>query len=233
VSKFLRENLFSLNDASQAQLDLFANTFEERLMPILMRSVLDPSIPEDKTELDKYQTTSEKMLQFDHAMKHEGLTKFSSCCMKASLIPLIGLFYPENLTIIEFVSKINLLYARRRRSSLLVTVRQIIESEDQNTAEVTDATERGNFVCNTREDVAAHMYIGSLNTLHAIRMGQEFSKNADGGISNGKAGYEKQGQEINDCSFRLPTCHVSVQAQTLVELAYNTLSEAVSLDQER
>ncbi|KAJ3409466.1 Centromere/kinetochore protein zw10 [Chytridiales sp. JEL 0842] len=197
LCKFLRDNLFPKNE-STPELEAFSNIFGDQIFSIILRSVLDPSIPEDKIGLEKYQEIADKVISFDREMKAAGLV------------------YPDAMELLEFVSKINLLYARRRRSALLVTVRQIIEDEDQNTSEVTDATERG-----------------SLNTLLSIRSGNMAAKNTVPTNTNGKGGATgKQGQEINDCSFRLPTCYISVQAQTLVELAYNTLHEAASLDPE-
>ena len=53
---------------------------------------------------------------------------------------------PENREdISDFVSSVHLHFAEKKRAGLLMTVRDILQSEDQNTAEVTDATERGEF----------------------------------------------------------------------------------------
>ena len=42
-----------------------------------------------------------------------------------------------------------------------------------------------------------------------------------------KGGGGKEGIDMNDSAIRLPTMNVSVQAQMLIELVYQTLNEAI------
>jgi len=72
--------------------------------------------------------------------------------------------------------------------------------------------------------------IGGLGSLHGHKdAGSAPSKNVYG--TGGKAG--KEGIEGMDSSFKLPTCSVSVQTQTIVEMAYQSMNEAVKLGGER
>ncbi|TPX65145.1 hypothetical protein CcCBS67573_g08220 [Chytriomyces confervae] len=69
----------------------------------------------------------------------------------------------------------------------------------------------------------------SIRSLYSAKMGMAGNKT----ISESAPGKTtKTGLEINDISFRLPKCHVSVQAQTLVEQAYQILTEARTMDPE-
>ena len=49
----------------------------------------------------------------------------------------------DEFSISRFVNDIENEYSKKKRTDLLTIVREIILSEDQNTAEVTHATERG------------------------------------------------------------------------------------------
>lgn len=99
----------------------------------------------------------------------------------------------------KFVENVDIHYSEKKRRDLLVMAREVLMRDDHNTVEVTDTTERGGFNLGT-EDKAA--------------------------LAPKK---DKEGLEVNDGDdglITLPTCHVSIRTQTLVELIYQTLNEA-------
>lgn len=133
--------------------------------------------------------------------------------------------------------------------------REILLSEDHNTVEVTHATERGlspnQFdpqnansvicVCTTQgtNEFPFSKPIILIKTLCRIAGGLSISsmnKNQPGGAPPDKPGLAKEkggkeGTEVIEGAFKLPTCHVTVQTQTLVELAYQTLTGATQADE--
>lgn len=99
----------------------------------------------------------------------------------------------------DFVANIYLRFTKQKRNHLLSAVRDIIMDDDKNTAEVEDATERG-----------------------GIKLIGAGKPNAKDSALAGKGG---KGAIAIDPSLRLPRMHVSVQAQTLVEMAYQLFSD--------
>jgi hypothetical protein len=94
-------------------------------------------------------------------------------------------------------------FATKRRSQLLAVAREILTSNDTNTVEVCQATERGG--------------------LYALSEGKQKGFDA-AQQEGGKTG--KEGQETTAEIFDIPACHISIQAQMLVELCYQTIGES-------
>ncbi|KAI8610377.1 Centromere/kinetochore Zw10-domain-containing protein [Chytriomyces sp. MP71] len=201
VLQFLRDSVIGAVDLQSQdwtpENELFVHVLFPMLFDTLSKACLAPSIPDNSEDMEKYGDFCDLIRKFDTRLKEARLS------------------FPENENFEEFVKTGRLQYARRRKAHMLLHIREIIESEDQNTYEVEEATERG-----------------SLRSLYAARMGLIGGK-LETSMPQGKAGMtEKHGLEADDVSFRLPKCHVSVQAQTLVEQAYQTLTEAVNMDSE-
>ncbi|KAI9351455.1 Centromere/kinetochore Zw10-domain-containing protein [Obelidium mucronatum] len=196
--KFLRDCLLGPVKDGQwtPENECFVNILSPMLVNTLLEFSMYPSIPDNRDDMSKYGDYLEAVRLFDRRMKDESL------------------FFSDNMEMMEFVVTANVQYARKRKSKLLINVRKIIESEDQNTYEVEDATERG-----------------SIRSLYSAKSGG--GKVPMESTATGKTALlDKQGLEVNDASFRLPRCQVSVQAQTLVEQAYQTLEEATGMDPE-
>lgn len=86
-----------------------------------------------------------------------------------------------------------------KRMEILCTVKEILESSDLNTWEVSEGTERGGIA----------------------------------GILGRKVSIEKSakaGKETLDTHFNMAACHVSAQAQSVIEIVYTTLNEMVESD---
>ncbi|ORY52531.1 hypothetical protein BCR33DRAFT_319870 [Rhizoclosmatium globosum] len=195
--RFLRDCLLGPAKAEEwtPENECFVHIVSPLIISILLRDSMFPSIPDNREDMQKYGHYLEAVKQFDRKMKDECL------------------FFPESSELMDFVATANIQYAKKRKSRLLINIRKIIESEDQNTYEVDDATERG-----------------SIRSLFSAKTGG--SKMPVEVLSGKAAMSEKHGLESPDTSFRLPKCHVSVQAQTLVEQAYQTLEEAVGMDRD-
>ncbi|KAI8824780.1 Centromere/kinetochore Zw10-domain-containing protein [Fimicolochytrium jonesii] len=116
----------------------------------------------------------------------------------------LGYFEDDKNPLVQFVAKIQRHYAHKQRSELLVLVRDVLESDDRNTVQVPGPLEKDIFATTSETKAAKEQTSGS--------------------NPNGKGG-QKDGLEIPDMDFKFPTCHVSVQAQTIVELAIQTLEE--------
>ncbi|KAJ3071541.1 Centromere/kinetochore protein zw10 [Podochytrium sp. JEL0797] len=197
--KFMRDCLLGPVTSGEwtPESECFVHIMAPLIIDTMLREAMCPSIPDNREDMNKYGEYLEAVRAFDRNMKEESL------------------LFPDTSELLEFVATANMQYARNRKSRLLINIRKIIESEDQNTYEVDDATERG-----------------SIRSLHSAKNGGGKVAMDSAAASGKAANLEKHGLEINDTSFRLPRCHVSVQAQTLVEQAYQTLEEAVGLDRE-
>ncbi|KAG5456354.1 MAG: Centromere/kinetochore Zw10-domain-containing protein [Olpidium bornovanus] len=95
--------------------------------------------------------------------------------------------------------------------------RDVLTSADENTVEVTDATERGGL--NIAKEEKGGVGTDSFSSGKAGKPGVE-----------GKEGVEDGGGENG---IRLATCHITVQTQTLVEMAYQTLMEISGSDDQK
>ncbi|KAJ3047082.1 Centromere/kinetochore protein zw10, partial [Rhizophlyctis rosea] len=169
-------------------IELFAKTWSEEFLPVFLDKVMKRSLPDDKSEFERYTEDMQEFLRFER----EG--------MEMGLIP------KHRTDISDFVSNFQLHYMRKKRAEMLSAVRDIIQSEDMNTVEVSDGTERGG--------------------LAALKGG----KGAAGGKGGGKGGKGGGGDE--DAALKLPTMHISVQAQTVVEMIYETLGELENADED-
>ncbi|KAJ3115873.1 Centromere/kinetochore protein zw10 [Physocladia obscura] len=203
ATKFIHDSIlgpdFLENTGSKSEWTPEHECFVQILSPFILTELLSdcliPSIPDNSNDMATYGGFLDAVRAFDKNMKDAHMLFADSC------------------ELLDFVAGANLAYARKRKSQLLMEIRKIIESEDQNTFEVDDATERG-----------------SIRSLYAAKTG---GVKAVSEMPQGKgANSEKHGIAISETSFRLPKCQVSVQAQTLVEQAYQTLNEALLLDNE-
>jgi hypothetical protein len=103
------------------------------------------------------------------------------------------------------INQIPLLFAKKRRSTLLCAARDIITSEDWNTVEIQDSTEQGGI----------SLLLGS-NKLGT-------------GKGSGKGG-GKEGLDSGVDDLKLPRFLISVQAQTIVETIYQIVGEATGAE---
>ena len=105
-----------------------------------------------------------------------------------------------NTDIDDLISHIPFIYAIERRNSLLQVARDIILSDDWNTVTVEEATEQG-----------------GLSLLFGNQKGFNSEKSAKEGLVS---------VDSSASDLKLQKCQVSVQAQTIIETVYQTLSEA-------
>ncbi|KAL7752619.1 ribosome biogenesis protein ytm1 [Sorochytrium milnesiophthora] len=113
-------------------------------------------------------------------------------------------FLPTDCEDIQtFVRNLRPHFIVQRRANILQMAREILSSDERATVEVSDATEQG-----------------------GLTMAQ---KKAGAGEQQQKT---KEGLETHDSSssFKLPTCQVSVQVQSIVDIVYQLLSEATLAD---
>lgn len=101
----------------------------------------------------------------------------------------------------DYVANIYSHYAKKKRSQLLSMVRDVLVNDDKNTSEVEDATERG---------------------------GIKFGSQGKPTKSSGKGG---KASLLIDETMKLPRMLVSSHAQTVVETAYQILSELELISQ--
>lgn len=106
-----------------------------------------------------------------------------------------------NNDISNFLKNIKYHYFRKNKNEFLQMVRDVLQNNDHNTVEVKDELERGGF----------NMY-GDKKIKFNVKENKEKS-------------------EMDDDSFKLPTCHISVQTQTIVEIAYQKMNEAIESDE--
>lgn len=172
---------------------LLSNYFWPRFWQILFKKYLYACIPDDRKGLTdtKMRNAQEYLLEFERNMK----------CLE--LMP------QESFEISEFVHYIQTFFAKKLRNEFLNAAKSILQSDDLNTEEVMDATERGGFSALSGG-------------------GKSSSGNPDkAGGGMGKSG--KEGLESYDTFYKLPTMHVSRQAQMIVEQAYQALEDAIKL----
>ncbi|KAI9141856.1 Centromere/kinetochore Zw10-domain-containing protein [Paraphysoderma sedebokerense] len=119
----------------------------------------------------------------------------------------LGLISDNQQGLSNFIVNIRTFYAKKRRTNMLTIARDLLISDDMNTVEVTEQV--------------------------GVRMSSEEKHQAQD--ANGKAGYEggkaKEGAENDESDFIFPRCHVSIQTQTLIELAYQTLQDMMTSDE--
>ena len=189
LGRFLQNHLFSLLPLQSQENTNFTILFSSKWWPLffshLYKRILYPSVPTSRAILNKYQEsdTLQPLLEFDSEMK------------SMDLIPR------DEYQLVEFVHRIDVECYRKLRTEILEFARDVLVSDDLNTEEVMDATERGGFAA--------------------------LSGAAKGGPSekgSGKGG--KEGLEEHESFYKLPTMHVSRQAQMIVEQAYQILEDA-------
>ncbi|KAJ3179814.1 Centromere/kinetochore protein zw10 [Geranomyces variabilis] len=191
LAKFVQEDVFAMASPYAAGTDSPFEQFAAIWIPLLVREVLStclaPSIPDNKNDLSEFSGLLLSVESFDRSLKDSG-------------------YLPKDYDeFANFISKFHRHYAEKRRGELLSLVRDIIQSEDQNTVQVPGPLERGNIF-------AASSEVKTYGDDAAAAAG-------------GKGAEGKDGLEMSDMSFKLQPCHVSTQAQTLVELAHTTLDE--------
>ncbi|KAL1919413.1 uncharacterized protein VTP21DRAFT_2106 [Calcarisporiella thermophila] len=197
VAEFVRFNAFKdieladyMQEVEEEQVPvwkLFGLVWWEGTWKIIRKECLEMSIPSDYKLLSYYEKVAESGLKFEQRLRTCG-------------------FLPEDREdITNFFRNIEQEFARKKRTNILSTARDILMNMDQNTTEVTHATERG-----------------------CLSILGETKEQPDSVGKQSKQG--KEGLEAEEASFRLPTCHVSVQVQTLVEIVYQTLQEAENTD---
>ncbi|KAJ3026089.1 UNVERIFIED_CONTAM: hypothetical protein HDU68_006198, partial [Siphonaria sp. JEL0065] len=127
--KFLRDCLLGPVKPNEwtPENECFVHILSPLLIDTLLQKSLYPSIPDNKDDMNKYGDFLEAVRLLDRNMKEESL------------------MFPDSTELLEFVTTANIQYARKRKSQLLINIRKIIESEDQNTFEVDEATERGSL----------------------------------------------------------------------------------------
>ncbi|KAK9764478.1 ribosome biogenesis protein ytm1 [Basidiobolus ranarum] len=194
LGEFLKKYIFVSesddNEDGSMYMQLFGKIWFHELWDLLLPKCLTLTIPGDRDQLAAYDSITEIAIVFEKKM------------MELGLIP------EEKHLISKFVKNIYVHYAKKKRSELLATAREIILNEDYNTVEVTQGTERGGIA-------ALGGGKGKVQSGNPSKPGVE---------QNGLSG--KEGLEVGDEGFALPTCHISVQTQTLVEMVYMTLAEA-------
>ncbi|KAJ1971072.1 ribosome biogenesis protein ytm1, partial [Dimargaris verticillata] len=124
----------------------------------------------------------------------------------------LGLNSEDGYQLSSFVHNIAHHCHHKRRNHILATARAILLSPDMNTAEITDATERSVF----RDGYLSHK--GNPSKDPAL----------DGAPAKETLG--KRGKEtlaLHD-DFRFPTCRITCQTQTLLELIHQALQESTN-----
>ncbi|TPX63586.1 hypothetical protein SpCBS45565_g06499 [Spizellomyces sp. 'palustris'] len=193
LAQFLKETVFSGSSSSGAcdPIQTFADSWSPELASKVLSECLMPSIPEDPDALSKYHELVIEIRGFDENMKK------------------LGMFQKDQNDLLDFTVRVNQHYAQKRRADLLMLVRDILQSDDQNTVEVPGELERGDIFTVTSETKA----------------GKEMDETKAAAKLGGK-----DGLELAEARFKLPTCHVSKQAQALVELAHQTLESVATAD---
>ncbi|KAI8809420.1 Centromere/kinetochore Zw10-domain-containing protein [Cladochytrium replicatum] len=210
ISRFLNESLFAAirritplhpeSDESDGNAEVenkkeqitecVRRLWYDSFMPIVVEDVLKPMIPDTFTS---------------EIMGKQHIIWFAE---QLSALGVVSKFENELEKVLSNMAR---LVVRKRRTTLLQTAREILMSDDQNTAEVTEATERGG--------------------INAFRSGKNGADKTKLGAGNdGKTGKEnKEGLDITEHDqFRLPTCQITVRTQLLMEMAYQTMQEASS-----
>ncbi|KAJ3072214.1 Centromere/kinetochore protein zw10, partial [Quaeritorhiza haematococci] len=187
LSRFVKETILQSSP-------ICSEALSEIWCPALISSILDEflfrTVPEGSPAL--IEEHCNQILDFEREMKD------------------LGLIPPHRTDFTTFVRNIERVKSQKRRSKLLTLAREVLQSEDQNTAEVTEATERGGF-----------------SILHGKNGGK------DDGSAPEKPKMTKEGLEVGPTACLLPTCHISVQAQTIVEMVYQSLNDPEISDQLR
>jgi len=98
----------------------------------------------------------------------------------------------------DFVMNVEKTFVKKQRNELLFAARDVLVADDPNTVEVTHATERGGLTSVDGKE------------------GKDAKGKEDG-----------KGTSVGLEAFHLPTMHVSERVRTVVEMAYQTLQEAV------
>jgi len=107
----------------------------------------------------------------------------------------------SNNDISNFLKNIKYHYFKKNKNEFLQMVRDVLQNNDHNTVEVKDELERGGFNMCGDKKIKFNVKV------------------------------KKEKSEMDDNSFKLPTCHISVQTQTIVEIAYQKMNEAIESDE--
>ncbi|KAJ3178419.1 Centromere/kinetochore protein zw10 [Gaertneriomyces sp. JEL0708] len=166
---------------------IFISIFSRSLTACIVDQLLTPHIPNDNAELEAYDSIGESVRTFDDKMKS------------------IGMLEPNESGLTRFVLDITRKYGEKQRAELLLLVRDVLNSDDENTVTVPGDLENGDIFAPTSE------------TKHS-------STNAS--AKNGKDGTTKEGLEQTH-RFSLPKMQISTQVQTLMELVHAELSKLV------
>ncbi|ORX81531.1 Centromerekinetochore Zw10 [Basidiobolus meristosporus CBS 931.73] len=194
LGEFLKKYIFVSdsddNEDGSMYMQLFGKIWWQDVWDLVLPRCLALTIPGDRDQLAAYDGITEIALAFEKKMTELGLIPEDSCFISS------------------FVKNIYVHYAKKKRSELLATAREILLNEDYNTVEVTQGTERGGIAA-----------------LGGGKGKQQSANPSKPGLE--QTGFNgKEGLEAGDEGFALPTCHISVQTQTLVEMVYMTLAEA-------
>ncbi|TPX36719.1 hypothetical protein SmJEL517_g01267 [Synchytrium microbalum] len=199
VGEFMLENGLPagapLGDDPPSYAESFGEAWSELLYTTLIEDAIIPIIPDDKSSLERFSGLAERIATFDLHMK------------ELELIPT------NREDLVTLLANLHSHYTRKRRNELLRVARDILSSDDTNTVQVTDATERGG--------------------LGLLGSGGKDGKGGESRTKQAAKGGGKEGLEINNSALKLPTMHISVQAQMLIELVYQTLNESIQLDDQQ
>ncbi|CAG8542839.1 2478_t:CDS:10 [Paraglomus brasilianum] len=191
LARFLNEYVFSKSTATSTNGASIITVFGEIWWHDIWKHLANcfrVFIPNDKVRSNEYDEVATTAISFEREM------------MAVGLIP------SDCYAISQFAQNFQFEFVKKRHADILAIAREILVSQDMNTAEVTNATERGG--------------LGIASETKNIRDKENFNGEKD---FNGKT-------RSSTCEglLHLPTCHISIQAQTLVELVYQTLTEATT-----
>ncbi|KAL3901785.1 MAG: hypothetical protein SGCHY_000314 [Lobulomycetales sp.] len=192
LGKFLGDNVFVGEGSGCLKArDSFASIFYPHLLTEVYSKTVYPNLPSDKSQVRAFSESIQSILgSFESEWKN------------------IGLIPEEKTGFSGMANEIPLLYAKKRRETLLSAAREIIMSNDWNTVEVHDSTEQGG--------ISLLLGSGKLNT-----------SGKDVASKNGK-----EGLETGVSDLKLPRFSISVQAQTIIETAYQVIQEADESDEQ-
>ncbi|ORX68450.1 Zw10-domain-containing protein [Anaeromyces robustus] len=187
VIKFLELLKKSIYVESEHRYSGFIKIAQKILWPEvwkILKKQFETVIPDHFDDLNKFSEIHDKLLSYENQLSDLEMM-------------------PSNINdISNFLKNIKYHYFKKNKNEFLQMVRDVLQSNDQNTVEVKDELERGGFNI----------------------FGDKKIK-----FNNIKENKEKS--EMDDNSFKLPTCHITIQTQTIVEIAYQKMNEAVESDE--
>ncbi|KAJ3019439.1 Centromere/kinetochore protein zw10 [Thoreauomyces humboldtii] len=199
LCRFLKGDLFANSEQESGESEChdsfkaFIRIWGPDMVAVLVKKCLAPAVPERSDSTDAWEDLTVKIQNFEQTAKE------------------LGFLAHDQTQLHEFVARMHLRSAERLRTELLSLVRDILQSEDQNTVPVPGILEQGDIFASASEVKAP--------------------KDAAAPVGKGVDG--KDGLEISGSTFTLAPCHVSTQVQTLVELAHQTLSDAATSSDDR